>query len=51
MNENLHRANKTRRTFDYAMNHNVLKKTYKPNRLGARMNGPYNINKSILMAQ
>ena len=43
INENLRRQNAKRRTFDYAVNQKVLKKLIKPNKLGARTSGPYDI--------
>ena len=43
INENLRRANKKRRRFDYAQNQKVLKKLHDPSKLGDRTTGPYKI--------
>jgi transposase InsO family protein len=43
VNENLRRANKKRRRFDYAPNQQVLKKLHAPTKLGERTSGPFNI--------
>ena len=43
VNENLIRANKKRRTFDYAPNQHVLKKLIAPTKLGERTCGPFRI--------
>ena len=43
VNENLRRANKKRRQYDYAPNQKVLKKLHDPTKLGQRTSGPYNI--------
>ena len=43
VNENLRRANKRRRRFDYAPNQQVLKKLHEPTKLGERKAGPYRI--------
>ena len=41
VNENLRRQNPKRRTYDYNVNDQVLKKVYKPTKLGQRTSGPY----------
>jgi hypothetical protein len=43
VNENLWRANRNRRQFDYAPGQQVLKKVYNPTKLGVRTEGPYTI--------
>ena len=44
VNESLRRANLKRRTYDYVQGQQVLKKTYKPTKLGERTEGPYPIS-------
>ncbi len=41
VNENLRRANKKRRQYDYAPGQQVLKKVHNPTKLGVRTEGPY----------
>jgi hypothetical protein len=43
VNENLQRANRKRRQFDYAPGQQVLKKVHDPTKLGVRTEGPYTI--------
>ena len=43
VNENLRRANRKRRRFDYAPNQRVLKKLHDPTKLGQRTTGPHKI--------
>ena len=43
INENLMRENKRRRRFDYMPDQKILKKIYKPKKLGPRTSGPYKI--------
>jgi len=43
VNENLRRANKKRRRFDYTINQQILKKLHEPTKLGNRTTGPYSI--------
>ena len=43
VNENLRRANRKRRRFDYAPNQKVLKKLHDPTKLGQRTSVQYNI--------
>ncbi len=43
VDENLRRANRKRRQFDYAPGQQVLKKVHNPTKLGVRMEGPYTI--------
>ena len=43
VNENLRRANKKRRRFDYAPDQQCLKKLHNPSKLGERTSGPYKI--------
>ncbi len=43
VNENLQRANRKRRQYDYAPGQQVLKKVHNPTRLGVRTEGPYTI--------
>ena len=45
VNENLRRQNLKRRTYDYNVNDLVLKKVYKPTKLGQRTTGPYTITR------
>ena len=45
VNENLRRANKKRRRFDYAPNQKILKKLHDPTKLGQRTTGPFKIAK------
>src|SRR6056300_2025318 len=44
VNEALGRENAKRRRFDYVQGQQVLKKIYKPTKLGTRASGPYPIN-------
>ena len=41
VNENLRRANRKRRQYDYAPGQQVLKKVHQPTKLGERTTGPY----------
>ena len=50
VNENLRHENLRRRKYDYEINQKVLKKLHKPTKLGEKHEGPYNIEKSIVMA-
>jgi hypothetical protein len=43
INENLMRENQKRRRYDYIPQQKVLKKTWKPRKLGMRTTGPYTI--------
>ncbi len=43
VNENLRRANRKRRQYDYAPGQQVLKKVHDPTKLGVRTEGPYTI--------
>jgi hypothetical protein len=43
VNENLQRANRKRRQYDYAPGQQVLKKVHDPTKLGVRTEGPYTI--------
>ncbi len=43
INENLMRENQKRRRYDYIPQEKVLKKTWKPRKLGMRTTGPYTI--------
>ena len=43
INENLMRENQKRRRYDYIPQQKVLKKTWKPRKLGMRTIGPYTI--------
>jgi hypothetical protein len=43
VNENLRRANRKQRWFDYAPGQQVLKKVQNPTKLGVRTEGPYTI--------
>ena len=45
VNENLRRANRKRRQFDYAIGQRVLKKMHDPTKLGVRTTGPYTIER------
>jgi hypothetical protein len=45
VNENLRRANRKRRQFDYAPGQQVLKKVHDPTKLGVRTEGPYTIER------
>jgi hypothetical protein len=45
VHENLRRANKKRRQFDYAFGQHVLKKVHDPTKLGVRTEGPYTIER------
>jgi hypothetical protein len=45
VNENLRRANKKRRQFDYAFGQRILKKVHDPTKLGVRTEGPYTIER------
>jgi hypothetical protein len=45
VNENLRRANRKRRQFDYAPGQQVLKKVHNPIKLGVRTEGPYTIER------
>ncbi|EJK52118.1 hypothetical protein THAOC_28646, partial [Thalassiosira oceanica] len=45
VNENLRRQNLKRRTYDYKVNDQMLKKVYKPTKLGQRTTGPYSITR------
>jgi hypothetical protein len=58
VNDNLQRANKKERQFDYAPGQQVLKKVHNPTKLGVRTEGPYTIecvhvngNLTILMRE
>ena len=42
-NENFHRANARRRSYDYAPNQQVLKKVHDPTKLRVRTTGPFTI--------
>ncbi len=42
-NENLRRANRKQRQYDYTPGQQVLKKVHNPTKLGVRMEGPYTI--------
>jgi hypothetical protein len=44
-NENLRRANRKQRQFDYALGQQVLKKENNPNKLGVRTEVPYTIER------
>ena len=44
INDNLMRANRRRRRYDYAINQQVLKKVHGPTKLGERTTGPYRIS-------
>ncbi len=43
VNENLRRANRKQRQFDYSPGQQVLKKVCNPTKLGVRTEGPYTI--------
>ncbi len=43
VNENLRRANRQQRQYDYAPGQQVLKKVHGPTKLGVRTEGPYTI--------
>ncbi len=43
VNENLRRANRRQRQFDYALGQQVLKKVHDPTKKGVRTEGPYTI--------
>ena len=43
VNDNLRRANRKRRQYDYAPGQKVLKKVHNPTKLGVRTTGPYTI--------
>ena len=45
VNENLRRANRKRRQYDYAPGQQVLKKVHDPTKLGVRTEGPYTIER------
>eukprot|EP00957_Ditylum_brightwellii_P038177 2886471-Ditylum_brightwellii.AAC.1 len=45
VNDNLRRANKKRRQYDYALGQKVLKKVYNQTKLGIRTSGPYTIER------
>ncbi len=45
VNENLRRANREQRQFDYAPGKQVLKKVHNPTKLGVRTEGPYTIKR------
>ncbi len=45
VNENLQRANKKHRQFDYAPGQQILKKLHNSTKLGVRMEGPYTIER------
>ena len=45
VNENLRRANRKRRQYDYAPGQQVLKKVHDPTKLGVRTTGPYTIDR------
>ena len=46
VNDNLRRANRKRRQYDYAPGQKVLKKVHDPAKLGVRTTGPYNIEQT-----
>jgi hypothetical protein len=43
INENLMRENRNRCRYDYGIGQRVLKKRYKPTKLGLRTSGPYRV--------
>jgi len=43
INENLMKENQNRRCYDYTPQQRILKKTWKPQKLGSRTTGPYTI--------
>jgi hypothetical protein len=45
VNENLQRANRRQRPYDYAPGQQVLKKVHDPTKLGVRTEGPYTIER------
>jgi len=45
VNENLRRQNRRRRRYDYAVDQQVLKKVFKPTKLGPRTKGPFTITR------
>ena len=45
VNENLRRANRKRRQYDYAPGQQVLKKVHNPTKSGVRTTGPYTIDR------
>ncbi len=45
VNENLQRANRKQRQFDYVPGQQVLKKVHNPTKLGVRTEGPYTIER------
>ena len=45
VNENLRRANRKRRQYDYVSGQQVLKKVHNPTKLGMRTTGPYTITR------
>ena len=45
VNDNLRRANKKQRQYDYASGQKVLKKVHDPTKLGVRTSGPYTIER------
>jgi hypothetical protein len=45
VNENLRRANRKQRQFDYTLGQQVLKKLHDPTKLGVRTEGPYTIER------
>jgi hypothetical protein len=45
VNENLRRANRKQRQYDYALGQQVLKKVHDPTKLGVRTEGPYTIER------
>ena len=45
VNDNLRRANRKRRQYDYAPGQKVLKKVHDPTKLGVRTTGPYTIER------
>ena len=45
VNENLRKSNAKRRSYDYQQGERVLRKIYKPTKLGERTSGPYQIKK------
>ena len=46
MNRIVYKATKKCRTFDWAVNQEVLKRSIKPNKLGVRSSGPYSIEQA-----
>ena len=45
INENLQRASRKQRQYDYAPGQQVLKKVHDPTKLGVRTEGPYTIER------